>query len=102
MRSLDHLLILRVEHLADVPQLHGLILAVGDEVVPVSLSRDARYARLVTAQTSHLMQFWRRVFVCVCVRGGVINLHTLGKRKTAGGIRDVFWGGFIRQEAQHL
>lgn len=52
--GLDHPLVLGVEHLSHVPQLHGLVLAVGDEVVPVSLGSDARNPRLVSAETPHL------------------------------------------------
>lgn len=54
VRRLDHLPVLGVEHPPHVPELHGLVLAVGDEVAPVALGRDAGDARLVPAEASHL------------------------------------------------
>lgn len=54
VRGLDHLMVLGVKHPAHVPELQRLVLAVGNEVVPVSLGRDARDARLVPAETPDL------------------------------------------------
>lgn len=52
--GLDHLGVVGIKHLPDVPELHRLVLPVGDEMVPVPLGRDARNPSLVSAETSHL------------------------------------------------
>lgn len=56
--GLGHLGVLGVKHPPNVPELHRLVLPVRDEVVPVTLGRDARHPRLVPAETPHLFRQW--------------------------------------------
>lgn len=53
-RCPDHLVVVRIQHFVHVPQLHRLVFAVRNEVVPVPLGRYAGHPRLMTAQTTHL------------------------------------------------